>query len=340
MRAFILKIMKKILVFKCIAFLICLQQAKAQFMPPPEPYTVNTIFLKYSIQKGYNDIDALDRISSFRANIGNKTVNRPCYSFINYKVVDNFYHVMNDIYFYPPDITRYNYVDSTLFKDVALNQTQFLNSLKNKNVEQRKSYLKRTPVYVLDYDSRDVQGRVKILKVEPYYYDEHFAPAKELTFLSAPDPNAPNVLYLKYSESLNGKFTKESMIASHIEPKKKNRGFNFLKVYLFIRKGQLDDFGESFILGFYMEEEPSFLATKHDYAYVVPDKYENVSLDVKQLLNFLKSKKKEERKRYLESFKHIYLIDYDDKNYSDVRQKKMIEVFPKYDEDGYILVPM
>lgn len=329
--------MKKTIYLFVIAFLICFQ-GLAQNMPPPEPYTPNTIFLKYSVKEGYNHIDVMNRSMYVRVSVDSKIEERPCYSFIDFNIVDNFYHVMNDITFYPPDITHYNYVDSTLFKEVAFNQTQFLTSLKNKNVEERKSYLKRTPVYILNYDTRNAQGKVKILKVEPYYLNEHFAYSlKKPELLPAPDPNTPNVLFVKYNETLNGKWSKVFMMASHIEPKKKSRGFNILEVYLFIRKGQLDDFGKPIILGFYQEAE---LYPNMNYAYVVPDKYEHLSLDVKQLLNLLKSKTLEERKKYLESFKHIYLIDYEDRNYSDVRQKKMIEVFPKYDEDGNILVPM
>ncbi|MCU0439407.1 MAG: hypothetical protein MUC49_16060 [Raineya sp.] len=322
--------MKKTIYLLSIAFLICFQGV-AQNMVVPDPITANVLFLKYSIKEGYNHINTLYSQMYIYIKKDNQRLERPCYSFINFKMTDNFYHVMNDIILFSSDTTTYNYVDSILFKKIAFNETQFLESIKNKNAEERKSYLKRTPVYVLDYDSRDVQGRVKILKVEPYYRDEHF-PLKEPELLPTPNPHASNVLFLKYDKNLNGEIYQVSILDFDSEKRKKNRGMGGLIVYYFISKKQLDNFGVPMPLGFSTELYPDM-----KYTYVVPDKYENVSLDAKQLLNLLKSKTLEERQKYLDGFKHIYLIDYNDKNFSDVRQKKIIEVRPKYDEDGMVL---
>jgi len=326
--------MKKTIYLLSIVFSVCFQSLQAQHMPAPDPNMTNTLFLKYSIKKGYNDVDVFNKSTYAYAKIGGRIVEIPCYYFIDFNMVDNFHHVMNDIAFYPPDITRYNYVDSTLFKNIALNQTQFLKSLKNKNAEQRKSYLKRIPIYILDYDAIDAQGKVKIIKVEPYYFDEHFESSKGAEWLPTPDPNAHNVLFLKFREVPNEDVFKVSMISFDSEKRKKNEIMGGLIVYYFSSKKQLDNFGKPMPLGFSTELYPDM-----KYTYVVPEKYEDVSLDAKQLLNLLKSKTLEGRKQYLEGFKHIYLIDYEDKNFSDVRQKKIIEVRPKYDEDGFIVVP-
>ena len=117
-----------------------------------------------------------------------------------------------------------------------------------------------------------------------------------------PDPNTPNVLFLKYSNALNGvnsyRMSDVRMPNDFIESR-------FCYFYLKVTDANNNHSGKLI--------QKLYVIDSEEFAYTDAAVYNSVSLDVNQLGELLRHKSQEQKRAYLDSFQTIYLIDYEQK---------------------------
>jgi hypothetical protein len=134
-----------------------------------------------------------------------------------------------------------------------------------------------------------------------------------------PSPNAGNVLFLKFSFSLNssrGYFIDDVSISPQ-----GNRDFKPVYPYL---GHNVSDASGSMMMNFFYVPNPD------EFAYIDPAIYNSVSISRVQLIDILKTKTISGGKEYLNGFSRIYLIDYEQKNPNNPNQVKILKVKPHY----------
>lgn len=117
--------------------------------------------------------------------------------------------------------------------------------------------------------------------------------------MPVPDPNSSNVLFLKFSSTLNSNnsYYESQIRISEVEAIRR-------PTYTYVKT--IDGNIERLMQRFYVPNPEEF-------AYIDPATYNSVSLDLIQLATLLKFKSQEQKRAYLESFTEIYLIDYEQK---------------------------
>lgn len=131
--------------------------------------------------------------------------------------------------------------------------------------------------------------------------------------MPAPDPNTPNVLFLKYSTTLNraGNNREAQVRISENEA-------IWRPTYIYLQK----------LVGERGVSERFYVPNPDEFAYIDPTVYNAVSLDLNQLYNLLNPKNVNTRQAYLKTFHEIYLIDYDQNNPKATSKVKIMRVKP------------
>jgi hypothetical protein len=132
--------------------------------------------------------------------------------------------------------------------------------------------------------------------------------------MPVPDPNTPNVLFLKYSVILNGNnssFFDDQIRISETEAIRR-------PTYTYLHK----------LVGEMGVWQKFYVPNPEEFAYIDPTSYNAVSLSKMQLYNILNPKHDAQRKAYLESFTEIYLIDYEQKQPKQPTKVKITKVRP------------
>jgi hypothetical protein len=114
-----------------------------------------------------------------------------------------------------------------------------------------------------------------------------------------PAPNTPNVLFLKYSTTINMPNTSSQGYIRISETEEIKR-----PTYRYIQKLVGDKMAVA---------ERFYVPNPEEFAYIDPAVYNSVSLDLNQLYNLLKPKDINSRQAFLKTFTEIYLIDYEQK---------------------------
>jgi hypothetical protein len=135
-----------------------------------------------------------------------------------------------------------------------------------------------------------------------------------------PDPNTPNVLFLRFSQALNGEHSFN--ILTRI---RSLDGVNYemQNGYLFYSN---DNRGRSMDFEFYTPDKNYF-----GYTEITP--YNSVAITNNQLKDILNSKEDYLRLDYLKSFSKIYIIDLDVQNPRQPNKYKIIEVKVYFEDD-------
>jgi len=131
-----------------------------------------------------------------------------------------------------------------------------------------------------------------------------------------PDPNMPNVLFLKFSQALNDEYSlTEARVRSA-------NGIDreWQDLYLFTSKS---DDGESINHNLYTPN-------KNYFSYANISLYNSVAITNDQLRTILSPKERGDRHSYIDNFSHIYIIDLDTPDPRRPNYYKIIEVKPYY----------
>ena len=130
--------------------------------------------------------------------------------------------------------------------------------------------------------------------------------------IQAPPSNSVNVLFLKYSLSINEEYSfgKQLVWKSDYSDKE------WKNTYAFFSK---DTKGKSINRLFYIPNERTFW-------YVNPATYEVVAKDNEQIRAILDGMRYPEQDNYFRSFSKIYLLDLEQRNPRNPNQCKLIEV--------------
>jgi len=113
--------------------------------------------------------------------------------------------------------------------------------------------------------------------------------------MPVPDPNIANVLFLKYSTTLN----RVNTFFSNDEVRISETEIIWRPTYTYVQKLAGDRIAVA---------ERFYVSSPDDFTYIDPAVYNAVSLDLNQLYNLLKPKDINSRQAYLKTFHEIYLI--------------------------------
>lgn len=134
--------------------------------------------------------------------------------------------------------------------------------------------------------------------------------------MPAPDPNTPNVLYLKFSKALNTEYAlTEARVRSANGVDRE-----WQDLYLFTSES---DNGESINHNLYTLD-------KNYFTYANISLYNSVAITNDQLRDILSPKESSDRHAYIDNFSHIYIIDLDTPDPRRPDYYKIIEVKPYY----------
>jgi len=135
--------------------------------------------------------------------------------------------------------------------------------------------------------------------------------------MPAPDPNMANVLFLKFSTTLNSNnsYYPDDQIRLETEA-------IWGPAYTYVKTIDATNIHYGRVV------QKFYVPNPDDFAYIDPATYNSVSLDLVQLATVLKPKNEDQRKAYLNSFHEIYLIDYEQKNPKAASKVKIMRVKP------------
>jgi hypothetical protein len=137
---------------------------------------------------------------------------------------------------------------------------------------------------------------------------------KSFAQIQAPPSNSANILFLKYSLSINGEYSFGKQLVWKLDKSDKE----WKKCYGY---SSTDSKGRAIDRDFYVPNENVFW-------YVNPAAYENVLKDNNQIRNILDGKRYPKQDDYFRAFRKIYLLDLEQANPNNPNEFKLIEVKP------------